>query len=69
MQAISSVELPWQQPQERVTQLTFIYLKAPRVNPMSYRSLVFPEYGMTNASNCKCEFDYNSKPKSGMKNG
>ena len=37
---------------------------------MSYRSLVFSEYGMTNASNFKCgEFAYNSKPESGMKKG
>ena len=40
-------------------QFTFIYLKAPMVNPMPYRSLVFPEYGMTNASTFKCEFTDN----------
>ena len=34
---------PGSNPQKGVTQLTFIYLKTPRVNPMTYRSLVFPE--------------------------
>ena len=52
-----------------VTKLTCIYLKAPMVNPMQFRSLVFLEYGMPNASNFKCEFAHNNKPKSGMKEG
>ena len=39
------------------------------VNQMPYRSLVFLEYGMPNASNFKCEFAHNSKPKSDMKKG
>ena len=61
---------PWQQPQKGVTQLRFIYLKAPRVNPMPYRSLVFSEYGMTmQAILSAASFAYNSKPKSGMKKG
>ena len=59
----------WQQPQKGITKLTFIYLKAPMVYPMPYRSLVFLEYGMPNASNFKCEFAHNRNHKSGMKKG
>ena len=59
----------WQRPQKGVTQLTFIYLIAPMVNPMPYRNLEFLEYGMPIASNFRCGFAHNSKPKSGMKKG
>ena len=30
---------------------------------MSYRTLGFPEYGVTNASNCNCGFTPYSNPK------
>ena len=30
---------------------------------MSYRTFGFPEYGVTNASNCKCGFTPDSNPK------
>ena len=37
---------------------------------MSYRTLGFPENGVTNASNCKCGFTPDSNPKRGnIKNG
>ena len=32
---------------------------------MSYRTFGFPEYGVTNASNCKCGFTPDSYPKRG----
>ena len=71
MQAISSLALPVAATPKRDNTiiLTFIHLKAPRINPMSYPSLVFAEYGMTNVSNFNCVFAHNSKPKSGTKKG
>ena len=38
-----------------------------RLKPGSHRTLVFPEYGITNASNCKCDITTDSNPKRGNK--
>ena len=67
MQAISSVALPLAATPKRGN-IIDIYLSK-NTEGMPYRSLVFPEYGMTNASNFKCEFANNSKPKISMKRG
>ena len=48
-----------------VTKLGFIYVKRPRLKTMSYRTLGFPEYGLTNASNCKWGFTPDSNRKRG----
>ena len=42
-------------------------LKGPRLKPVSYRTLGFSEYEMTNAINLKCAFTPASNPKRGAK--
>ena len=44
---------------------TFIFVKVPRLNPMSYRILGFLKCGMTNAINYKCGSASDSNPKRG----
>ena len=65
MQAIVSVALPLTGTSKGVTKHTFIFVKAPTLNPMSYRILWFLKWGMTNAINCKCVFARDSNPKRG----
>ena len=65
MQAIVSVALPLTGTPKGVTKHTFIFVKAPTLNPMSYRILGFLKCGMTNAINCKCGFARDSNPKGG----
>ena len=47
---------------EKTTRHTFIFGKAARLYPMSYRNVRFLEYVMTNAINYKCGFACDSKP-------
>ena len=39
---------------KRGNKVTFVYVKRIKAKTGSHRTLVFPEYGITNASNCKC---------------
>ena len=43
----------------------FIYVKRPMLKTVSYRTLVFPEYGMANASNFMRGFTPASNPERG----
>ena len=65
MQAIVSVALPLTATPKRGTKHTFIFVKAPRLNAMSYHTLGFLKCGMTNAINYKCGFPRDSNPKRG----
>ena len=65
MQAIVSVALPLRATAKMGNKTYFIFVKAPRLNPMSYRTLSCLKYGMTNAINYKCGFARDSNPKSG----
>ena len=67
MQAIVSVALPLAATLKSGTRHNIIFVKAVRLNPMAYRTLRFPEYGMTNAINnyYKCGFACDSKIKRG----
>ena len=41
---------PFEVGKKRGNKIGFIYVKGPRLKTMSYRTLGFPEYGLTNAS-------------------
>ena len=69
MQAITSVALPLAATPKRGNTVDIYLSKNTEGKCNAFRSLVFLEYGMPDASNFKCEFVHNSKPKSGMKNG
>ena len=63
--------IPCQQPKRGnniwATKLAFIYVKRAKAKPVSYRTLGFSEYEMTNAINLKCAFTPASNPKRGAK--
>ena len=55
----------WSRQKTGVTKLFFIYVKRAKAKTMPYRTLGFPEYGMTNASNFKWGFTPDSNPNRG----
>ena len=65
MQAISNEALPLPATPKGVTKWAFIYVKGPRLKTVEYRTLGFPEYGMTNASNFTRGFTPASNPERG----
>ena len=65
MQAISREALPLPATPKGVTKWAFIYVKRAKVKTVSYRTLGFPEYEMTNASNFTRGFTPASNPERG----
>ena len=66
MQAISCEALPLTATPKGVTKWAFIYVKRAKAKKtVSYRTLGFPEYGMTSASNVKRGFTPDNNLKRG----
>ena len=58
---------PLKSAKNRGNKFVFIYVKGAKARTMPYRTLGFPEYGMTNGSNFKSGFTPDSNPKRGNK--